>query len=92
MGNTITIVGAAGKMGKWFFDYFINIKKGYYNLENSRNIIIDKIIQPHILSARHIIAHVKITFSIYPKKTRNNCRHIKTLVPEYNQNFKNNSH
>ena len=44
MGNTITIVGAAGKMGKWFFDYFINIKNGYYNLENSCNIIIDKIL------------------------------------------------
>jgi len=54
MGNTITIVGAAGKMGKWFFDYFINIKKGYYNLENSRNIIIDKILLYDIKDINYI--------------------------------------
>jgi len=54
MGNIITIVGAAGKMGKWFFDYFINIKKGYYNLENSRNIIIDKILLYDIKDINYI--------------------------------------
>src|SRR3954470_22602566 len=54
MGNTITIVGAAGKMGKWFFDYFINIKNGYYNLENSSNIIIDKILLYDIKDINYI--------------------------------------
>ena len=44
MSNTITIVGAAGKMGKWFFDYFINIKNSYYKLENNCNIKIGKIL------------------------------------------------
>src|SRR5919107_1947821 len=44
MAKTITIVGAAGKMGKWFFDYFINIKNSCYNLKNRDNIIIDKIL------------------------------------------------
>ena len=25
--SNILIVGAAGRMGKWFFDYFINLRK-----------------------------------------------------------------
>ena len=54
MGNTITIVGAAGKMGKWFFDYFINIKNGYTNLENSCNITIDKILLYDIKDINYI--------------------------------------
>jgi prephenate dehydrogenase len=54
MGNTITIVGAAGKMGKWFFDYFINIKNGYYNLENNCNIIIDRILLYDIKDINYI--------------------------------------
>ena len=60
MGNTITIVGAAGKMGKWFFDYFINIKNGYYNLENSCNIIIDKILLYDIKDINYISIQQKL--------------------------------
>ena len=41
-------------MGKWFFDYFINIKNGYYNLENSCNIIIDKILLYDIKDINYI--------------------------------------
>ena len=57
MGNTITIVGAAGKMGKWFFDYFINIKNGGYNLEKRLNIVIDKILLYDIKDINYIYAH-----------------------------------
>jgi prephenate dehydrogenase len=57
MRNTITIVGAAGKMGKWFFDYFINIKNGYYNLEKRLNIVIDKILLYDIKDINYIYAH-----------------------------------
>ena len=34
MGNIVTIVGAAGKMGKWFFEYFNNIKNNSHTSEN----------------------------------------------------------
>ncbi len=54
MGNTITIVGAAGKMGKWFFDYFINIKNDGYYLENNCNKIIDKILLYDIRDINYI--------------------------------------
>jgi prephenate dehydrogenase len=57
MRNTITIVGAAGKMGKWFFDYFINIKNGYYNLEKRLNIVIDKILLYDIKDINYVYAH-----------------------------------
>ncbi len=44
MGNTITIIGAAGKMGKWFFDYFNTIKNSSNNLKNKYDVFIDKIL------------------------------------------------
>jgi prephenate dehydrogenase len=64
MGNTITIVGAAGKMGKWFFDYFINIKNNNCSLyrssetfenNNRYNTIIDKILLCDIKKINYII-------------------------------------
>ncbi len=44
MGNTVTIIGAAGKMGKWFFDYFNSIKNSSATLKNSSDLFIDKIL------------------------------------------------
>jgi prephenate dehydrogenase len=38
MGNIITVIGAAGKMGKWFFDYFNNIRDQRYHLEETLNV------------------------------------------------------
>ena len=68
-----------------------NNQNNYSSKQPSVDVIIDKIIQTHILSAWVVAAHVKIAFSIYPKETWNNCRHIKAFVPEYDRNFKNNS-
>jgi prephenate dehydrogenase len=44
MGNTVTIIGAAGKMGKWFFDYFNSIKKSSATSKNNGVLFIDKIL------------------------------------------------
>ena len=42
MGNIITIIGAAGKMGKWFFDYFNNIlEESQRSKKNKDNIMIE---------------------------------------------------
>ncbi|MGN6614307.1 MAG: hypothetical protein ACTHKC_04625, partial [Candidatus Nitrosocosmicus sp.] len=38
MGKIITVIGAAGKMGKWFFDYFNNIREQRYHLEETLNV------------------------------------------------------
>ena len=43
MGNIITIIGAAGKMGKWFFDYFNNILEESDGTKKTKNIGIIKI-------------------------------------------------
>jgi prephenate dehydrogenase len=44
MGNTVTIIGAAGKMGKWFFDYFNRIKNSSVPSKNNSDLFIDKIL------------------------------------------------
>jgi prephenate dehydrogenase len=44
MGNTVTIIGAAGKMGKWFFDYFNRIKNSSVPSKNNSEMFIDKIL------------------------------------------------
>ena len=44
MGNTVTIIGAAGKMGKWFFDYFNTIKNSSAISKNNSDLFIDKIL------------------------------------------------
>lgn len=47
MGNIITIIGAAGKMGKWFFDYFNCIRQeDRHNLKkiNNINLIVETIV------------------------------------------------
>ena len=44
MGNTITIIGAAGKMGKWFFEYFNSIKNSSATSKNNSDLFIDKIL------------------------------------------------
>src|SRR5919112_5322731 len=41
--NNLLIIGAAGKMGKWFFDYFIDIKKNSNLKDISKVLSIDKI-------------------------------------------------
>lgn len=43
MGYTLTIIGAAGKMGKWFFEYFSSLKNNIYPLDINYDLIIDKI-------------------------------------------------
>ncbi len=43
MGKIVTIVGAGGKMGKWFFEYFNNIKNNSYPSEFFFDLYIDKI-------------------------------------------------
>ncbi|MBA3750654.1 MAG: prephenate dehydrogenase/arogenate dehydrogenase family protein [Nitrosopumilus sp.] len=42
MGN-IFIIGAAGKMGKWFFEYFYNIKYKSNSIENINDLSVGKI-------------------------------------------------
>jgi prephenate dehydrogenase len=44
MGYTLTIVGAAGKMGKWFFEYFNSLKNNAYHSDINCSLIIDKIL------------------------------------------------
>jgi len=44
MGYTLTIVGAAGRMGKWFFEYFNIIKNKAYHSNINCSLIIDKIL------------------------------------------------
>jgi prephenate dehydrogenase len=44
MGYTLTIVGAAGKMGKWFFEYFNSLKNIAYHSNIHSSLIIDKIL------------------------------------------------
>jgi len=39
----ILIIGAAGKMGKWFFEYFVNMKKNFNHKSNTSDLSIDKI-------------------------------------------------
>ena len=99
MGNTITIVGAAGKMGKWFFDYFINIKNGYTNLENSCNITIDKIllydikdinyisIQQNLNKEEVVIVSTNISESIKMSDIIIFCTPIKEIINLINFNF-----
>ncbi len=43
MGYTLTLVGAAGKMGKWFFEYFNSLKNNTYPSDINCDLIIDKI-------------------------------------------------
>jgi prephenate dehydrogenase len=41
--TNLLIIGAAGKMGKWFFDYFINVKKNSDLKSITKYLPIDKI-------------------------------------------------
>jgi prephenate dehydrogenase len=41
--NNILIIGAAGKMGKWFFEYFYSIKKNSNLKDNTHDFLINKI-------------------------------------------------
>ncbi len=75
MGNIVTIVGAGGKMGKWFFEYFNNIKDNSYPSEIFFDLYIDKIFlydikeinyasdynNQNIVIARNVFESVKIS-------------------------------
>ena len=50
----ITIIGAAGKMGKWFFQYFNNMKNNPYQPENVSSLSIDKILLYDIKQINYI--------------------------------------
>lgn len=65
----VTIIGAAGKMGKWFFQYFNNIKNNPYQQENVSSLSIDKILLYDIKQINYIHPidnneHVVITNNI----------------------------
>ncbi len=72
MGNIVTIVGAAGKMGKWFFDYFNNIKNNSHISENICDLFIDKIFlfdikeidSPHTYIDKNIVIANNISESV----------------------------
>jgi prephenate dehydrogenase len=50
----ITIIGAAGKMGKWFFQYFNNLKNNPFQPENVSSLSIDKILLYDIKQINYI--------------------------------------
>jgi len=65
----ITIIGAAGKMGKWFFQYFNSIKNKDYQSENVHSLSIDKILlydmkQINFVHPSNNNVHVVITNNI----------------------------
>jgi prephenate dehydrogenase len=57
MGNTVTIIGAAGKMGKWFFDYFNRIKNTSVTSKNNSDLFIDKILLYDINEINYVFTH-----------------------------------
>jgi prephenate dehydrogenase len=65
----ITIIGAAGKMGKWFFQYFDNTKNEDHRPENAPGLSIEKIFLYDIKQIDHVHPiynneHVVITNNI----------------------------
>src|SRR5215210_5412635 len=68
----ILIIGAAGKMGKWFFEYFIYLKKNSNLKESTYRLSVDKIflydikeiIYTSIFKDEHIVITNNISESI----------------------------
>lgn len=94
MGNIVTIVGAAGKMGKWFFEYFKYVKKTPPNPDIWCDLLIDKIIlydikeidSSHTYNDKNIVITNNISESVKISDIVVFCIPINNIIEMFNCN------